>query len=48
MFVRLAPLLMDVVTGLLNGPRANSAFLLRSVLDPPWSLHSSKMAPRSP
>ncbi len=36
---------MDVVTGLLNGPRANGAFLLRSVLDPPWSLHIEDGAP---
>jgi AraC-like DNA-binding protein len=29
---------MDAVAGLLDGPRARGAFLLRSVLDPPWSM----------
>jgi AraC-like DNA-binding protein len=36
---------MDVLTGLLNGPRANSAFLLKSMLDPPWSLRIQDEAP---
>lgn len=36
---------MDVLTSLLNGPRANSAFLLKSVLDPPWSLRIQDEAP---
>jgi AraC-like DNA-binding protein len=29
---------MDAVAGLLDGPRAREAFLLRSSMDPPWSL----------
>lgn len=29
---------MDGLTGLLDGPRARGAFLLRSVFEPPWSL----------
>src|SRR5215216_3622967 len=29
---------MDAVAGLLDGPRARGAFLLRSSMDPPWSL----------
>ena len=29
---------MDAVAGLLDGPRARGAFLLRSQLDPPWSM----------
>src|SRR4051812_25251816 len=29
---------MDALTALLDGPRARGAFLLRSVLSPPWSL----------
>ncbi|GAA3295083.1 AraC family transcriptional regulator [Dactylosporangium vinaceum] len=29
---------MDALTALLDGPRARGAFLLRSVLNPPWSL----------
>src|SRR5262245_42836648 len=29
---------MDALTSLLDGPRARGAFLLRSVLDPPWSM----------
>lgn len=30
---------MDVLTGLLDGPRARDAFLLRGVLEAPWGLH---------
>jgi AraC-like DNA-binding protein len=29
---------MDAVAGLLDGPRAHQAFLLRAVMDPPWSM----------
>src|SRR5919204_1204334 len=29
---------MDSIAGLLDGPRARGAFLLRSMLDPPWSM----------
>ncbi len=29
---------MDALAGLLDGPRARGAFVLRSVMDPPWSL----------
>ena len=29
---------MDALSGLLDGPRAREAFLLRAVLDPPWAL----------
>jgi AraC-like DNA-binding protein len=36
---------MDAVAGLLDGPRARGAFLLRSVLDPPWSLRIQDRAP---
>jgi AraC-like DNA-binding protein len=36
---------MDAVTGLLDGPRARSAFLLRSTMDPPWSLRIQDEAP---
>lgn len=36
---------MDVVAGLLNGPRAQGAFLLRSSLTPPWSLRVQDEAP---
>src|SRR5215216_5210651 len=31
---------MDAVAGLLDGPRARGAFLLRSTLAPPWSIRS--------
>jgi AraC-like DNA-binding protein len=34
-----------VLGGLLNGPRARGAFLLRSVMDPPWSLRIRDEAP---
>jgi AraC-like DNA-binding protein len=36
---------MDAFTGLLDGPRARGAFLLRSILDPPWSLRIQDQAP---
>lgn len=36
---------MDVLTGLLDGPRARNAFLLRSVLEPPWSLRLQDESP---
>ncbi len=36
---------MDAVVGLLDGPRAQGAFLLRSVLTPPWSLAIRDEAP---
>ncbi len=36
---------MDVLAGLLDGPRARGAFLLRSLLEPPWSLRIQDEAP---
>jgi AraC-like DNA-binding protein len=36
---------MDAVAGLLDGPRARGAFLLRSLLDPPWSMRIEDGAP---
>lgn len=36
---------MDALTGLLDGPRAKGAFLMRCVLDPPWSLRIEDRAP---
>ncbi|HEX6343138.1 AraC family transcriptional regulator [Umezawaea sp.] len=36
---------MDALAGLLDGPRARGAFLLRSVLDPPWSIRVQDEAP---
>jgi AraC-like DNA-binding protein len=36
---------MDVLAGFLSGPRARGAFLLRSVMDPPWSLRIKDEAP---
>ncbi|MDG3009419.1 AraC family transcriptional regulator [Rhodococcus sp. D2-41] len=36
---------MDALVGFLDGPRARGAFLLRSVLDPPWSLWIKDEAP---
>ncbi|QGG94414.1 AraC family transcriptional regulator [Actinomarinicola tropica] len=36
---------MDVLTGLLDGPRARNAFLLRSLLEPPWSLRLQDESP---
>jgi AraC-like DNA-binding protein len=36
---------MDAVAGLLDGPRARGAFLLRSLLDSPWSMRIADEAP---
>jgi AraC-like DNA-binding protein len=36
---------MDAVAGLLDGPRAREAFVLRSSMDPPWSLRVADEAP---
>jgi AraC-like DNA-binding protein len=36
---------VDAIAGLLDGPRARGAFLLRSMLDPPWSLRIQDEAP---
>lgn len=36
---------VDVLAGLLDGPRAQGAFLLRCVLGPPWSLRICDEAP---
>lgn len=36
---------MDTLASLLDGPRARGAFLLRSILTPPWSLRVQDRAP---
>ncbi|SEG55190.1 AraC-type DNA-binding protein [Thermomonospora echinospora] len=36
---------MDALAGLLDGPRARGAFLLRTALDPPWGLRIQDRAP---
>jgi AraC-like DNA-binding protein len=36
---------MDAVAGLLDGPRAREAFLLRSTVEPPWSMRIRDEAP---
>lgn len=36
---------MDALAGLLEGPRASGAFLLRTVLDPPWSIRVQDGSP---
>src|SRR4051794_19481285 len=36
---------MDAIAALLDGPRARQAFLLRSTLNPPWSLRIQDEAP---
>ncbi|MBP0454239.1 AraC family transcriptional regulator [Kitasatospora sp. RG8] len=38
---------MDTLTGLLDGPKARGAFVLRSILSPPWSLRIEDGAPLS-
>lgn len=39
--------LMDALTGLLDGPRAHGAFLLKAVFTPPWSIRVEDEAPLS-
>ena len=36
---------MDAIATMLDGPRARGAFLLRSRMDPPWSLRIEDRAP---
>jgi AraC-like DNA-binding protein len=36
---------VDALTGLLDGPRARGAFVVRSILAPPWSLRIADEAP---
>ena len=36
---------MDMLDGLLDGPRARSAFLLRSIMEPPWSIRLEDESP---
>lgn len=36
---------MDELTGLLDGPRARGAFLLRALMDPPWCIRVQDEAP---
>lgn len=36
---------MDALAGLLEGPRARGAFLLRTVMEPPWSMRIEDRAP---
>jgi AraC-like DNA-binding protein len=36
---------MDAVAALLDGPRAHEAFLLRAVMEPPWSMRIQDEAP---
>src|SRR5215217_3521378 len=36
---------MDSVAGLLDGPRARGAFVLRSMMDPPWAIRIQDEAP---
>ncbi|MGH3715341.1 MAG: AraC family transcriptional regulator [Micromonosporaceae bacterium] len=38
---------MDAIAALLDGPRAQGAFLLRTMLEPPWSLRIQDEAPLS-
>ncbi|MEU3921646.1 AraC family transcriptional regulator [Streptomyces sp. NPDC029004] len=38
---------MDALAGLLDGPRARGAFLLRMVMEPPWSVRIEDRAPLS-
>jgi AraC-like DNA-binding protein len=38
---------MDAIVGLLDGPRARGAFLLRALMDPPWSVRVQDRAPLS-
>lgn len=42
---RLQSTVMDALAGLLDGPRAHGAFLLRSIMNPPWSVRIQDEAP---
>ena len=42
---RLESTVMDALAGLLDGPRAHGAFLLRSIMNPPWSVRIQDEAP---
>ena len=42
---RLQSAVMDALAGLLDGPRAHGAFLLRSIMNPPWSVRIQDEAP---
>ena len=37
--------MVDALAGLLDGPRARGAFLLRSIMNPPWSIRIQDRAP---
>jgi hypothetical protein len=37
--------MVDAIAGLLDGPRARGAFVLRSMLAPPWALRIEDRAP---
>lgn len=43
--IRLHTCAMDILGSLLNGPRAQGAFLLRSVMESPWSMRIEDEAP---
>lgn len=36
---------MDALTGLLEGPRARGAFMIRACFDPPWAVRVEDRAP---
>lgn len=36
---------MDALAGLLEGPRARGAFMIRACFEPPWSLRIEDRAP---
>jgi AraC-like DNA-binding protein len=38
---------MDALAGLLDGPRVHGAFLLRTLMDPPWSIRIQDRSPLS-
>src|SRR5258708_4117070 len=44
---RLRSAAMDALAGLLDGPRARDAFLLRTVMSPPWCVRVLDEAPLS-
>ena len=44
---RLNSVEVDTIAGLLDGPRARRAFLLRCTMDPPWALRIEDEAPLS-
>ncbi|GHE01307.1 hypothetical protein GCM10010339_19990 [Streptomyces alanosinicus] len=45
MRLRVYAAFMDALAGLLDGPRAHGAFMIRACFDPPWAVRVADEAP---